>query len=155
MARRDLTVLLLVAWGCMPGDARCAPDTATADFVWRDKYADMPGCPDRTLRRRVPVGKGTVLVARRDAAQRAAGIVLAANPTRSAQLAAAELRHYVEKITGERLPLMTDDARPHRDGRILIGESKLTRSLGLANADFAEQEYLVRTYGDLLVLMGR
>jgi len=125
------------------------------EFVWKGKNADVPGAASKVIRREVPKGKGAVLVARRDAKRPTARIVLAANPTRSAQIAAAEFQHYVEKITGERLAVMTDEGRPRKEGRILIGESRLTRALGLKSSDFDEQEYLIRTYGDLLVLIGR
>ena len=98
------------------------------EFLWMGKDADVAGTRGKTIRRRVPVGKGELLVARRGAARPTARIVLAANPTRSAQIAAAEFQHYVEKITGERLEVMTDEARPCKEGRILIGESALTSS---------------------------
>jgi hypothetical protein len=84
-----------------------------------------------------------------------ASIVLAENPTRPAQIAAAELRHYVKKRTGAELPWTTDAAPPGPSRpKVLIGESKLTRELGLNSSDFARQEYLIRVVGNCLVLMG-
>ncbi|HOL67800.1 MAG TPA: DUF4838 domain-containing protein, partial [bacterium] len=99
-------------------------------------------------------GQGTVVLARKGQARPEATIVLAANPTRSAQLAAAELNYYLEKMTGCRLPIVTEEVNPFQKPLVLIGESSLTRSLGLKNDDFQPQEYLIATYGPLLILMG-
>jgi len=84
----------------------------------------------------------------------AATIVVAEKPTRSAQLAVAELQEHVRLISGATLPI-ANDAADVTGPRILVGESKATRALGLKNADFKPQEYLVRFAPDLLVLMGR
>ena len=84
----------------------------------------------------------------------AATIVLDAKPTRVAQLAAFELQHHVERITRAKLAIVTGEAKA-KGVRILIGESKATRALGLKNADFKAQEYLVRLLPDAVVLIGR
>jgi len=86
--------------------------------------------------------------------QPAAQIVLAKEPTRAAQLAAFELQHHVRLITGATLPIVGDDAEGE-GARILVGESAATRALGLENADFTPQDYLVRFEPDAVVLMGR
>jgi hypothetical protein len=86
-------------------------------------------------------------------------IVVAATPTRAAQLAAAELQEHIRKITGAILPVEQMSGVECRVSngvtRILVGESAATRSLGLKSADFGSQEYLVRFTPDALVLMGR
>jgi len=84
----------------------------------------------------------------------AATIVVAEEPTRAAQLAVAELQEHVRLISGATLPLVNDTVDV-KGLRILVGESKATRALGLKTADFKPQEYLVRFAPDLLVLMGR
>jgi hypothetical protein len=84
----------------------------------------------------------------------AAVIVTAASATRAAQLAVAELQYHIERITGVRLPVVSDKA-PAEGARILVGESEATRALGLRNDDFEPQEYLIRCQSDLIVLMGR
>ncbi|MDD5706569.1 MAG: hypothetical protein PHR35_11635, partial [Kiritimatiellae bacterium] len=71
----------------------------------------------------------------------AAAIVLAAQPTRAAQLAAFELQHHVRLITRATLPIVSEDATVP-GVRILVGESGATRALGLANDGFGPQEYL-------------
>ncbi|MBC8443476.1 hypothetical protein H8D79_01990, partial [PVC group bacterium] len=84
----------------------------------------------------------------------AATIVIAETATRSAQFAAAELRHHIQKITEAELPIVSDTAAAVGT-RILVGESAATRALGLWNRDFKHQEYLIRFLPGTLVLMGR
>ena len=83
-----------------------------------------------------------------------ATIVMAERPTKPVQLAAAELQYHVEKITGAKLPIVSDTATVEGN-RILVGESKATGVLGLHNKDFKHQEYLVRCQPGLIVLMGK
>ena len=80
--------------------------------------------------------------------------MVAERPTRAAQLAAAELQEHVRLISGATLPLVNDTVEV-KGLRIMVGESKATQALGLKNADFKPQEYLIRFAPDLLVLMGR
>ena len=86
--------------------------------------------------------------------QPTATIVLAADPTPSAQFAALELQYHVQKITGGMLPIVADH-QPVSGTRIVVGESALTRRLRLPGAPLAEEEYLIRFLPDTLVLMGR
>jgi hypothetical protein len=84
----------------------------------------------------------------------AATIVLAKEPTRSAQLAAAELQYHIRRISGATLPIV-DDGHAVGGNQVLVGESQATRNLGLTSADFAPQEYLIRFQPGALVLLGR
>ena len=81
-------------------------------------------------------------------------IVIGKSPTKSAQLAAAELQYHVEKITGTKLPIVSDEA-PVNGNVILVGESKATEALGLRSEDFKPQEYTIQCKDGLIVLMGR
>ena len=83
-----------------------------------------------------------------------ASIVVAKQPTRSAQLAAVELQYHIQKITGATLPIVADDESPEGP-RILVGENAATQSLSLRNDDFSPQEYLIKFLHDTIVLMGR
>ena len=123
-------------------------------FVWEAENYGKPGYiyNDRRVELKVVPGKGTCVLASKG--KPIARIILAADPTRSAQIAARELQHYIEKITGAKIPITSDSAHPFGGHKILVGESKLTRALGLKNEDFEEQEYLIRCYGNILVLMG-
>ncbi|NLO73230.1 MAG: DUF4838 domain-containing protein, partial [candidate division WS1 bacterium] len=89
-----------------------------------------------------------------DKGQPTAAIVIAQEPTRAAQLAAAELQWHIEQITGITMPVVKDN-RVVRGTQILVGESAATVALGLHSADFKPQEYLVRVRPDVIVLMGR
>jgi hypothetical protein len=83
-----------------------------------------------------------------------ATIVVAQQPTRSAQLAASELQYHVRKITGATLPIANDE-QTVVGNRVLVGESQATASLGLKRDDFAPQEYLIRFQPGTLILLGR
>jgi len=96
-------------------------------------------------------GEGLTLV---DNGKAIASIVLAAQPTRAAQFAAAELQYHLRKMTGATVPLVKD-TDPAPQTAILIGESAATRALGLKSSDFGPQEYLVGFRPQALVLMGR
>lgn len=83
-----------------------------------------------------------------------ASIVIARQPTKAAQFAAYELQNHIRMISGAELPIVKDDQKTE-GVRILVGESEGTQALGLKNADFKGQEYLVSFRPGLLVLMGR
>lgn len=83
-----------------------------------------------------------------------ATIVVAKDPTPSAQLAALELQYHIQKITGALLPVRTDQEETGGT-RILIGESKETNLLGIKGDDFESLEYLVQMEPSTIVLIGR
>jgi hypothetical protein len=83
-----------------------------------------------------------------------ATLVLANQPTRAAQFAAAELQYHVEKITGAELPIVAEE-EPVQGLKILVGASKAAEAQGLIAADFKPQEYLVRVGPDVILLIGR
>ncbi|OIO92681.1 MAG: hypothetical protein AUJ92_13735 [Armatimonadetes bacterium CG2_30_59_28] len=84
------------------------------------------------------------------------GIVLSDRPTRSAQLAAAELREHVRLISGATLPIARETAG--LSGNLLpiyVGESGATRSAGLLSHEFHPQESLIRVTDKAVCLLGR
>jgi len=83
-----------------------------------------------------------------------ASIVIGKETSRSAQFAAAELQYHIEKITGAKLPIVSD-AEAVKGTRILVGASKATQALCWRNGDFKSQEYLIRFLPDTLILMGK
>ena len=104
----------------------------------------------------VPVLKGTEseTVALVKDGKPVASIVTAANPTPSARLAALELQYHIRKITGAVVPIGTD--REETAGtRILVGQSKETRALGIDADDFQPLEYLIQIRPATIVLIGR
>jgi len=85
-------------------------------------------------------------------------IVLAEKPTRVARMAAAELAHYVKKITGAELPVVAENeltAEQSSGFLVLVGQSARTEKLGLTSAGFERQQHLIRNEGKWLILMGR
>jgi len=84
-----------------------------------------------------------------------ATIIVAADTTPSARLAALEFQYHVEKITGAVLPIQTDQQELRDSARILVGESAATRKLGLRGDDFNPQEYLIKFLPGTIVLIGR
>ena len=83
-------------------------------------------------------------------------IIVAEKPTISAKLAARELQHHIEKITGALLEIKPDAEVANVKGvRILVGESEATRKRDLKNENFQTQEYLIHIKDDTIILMGR
>jgi len=101
--------------------------------------------------------KGTLVLVRDGEPQ--ASIVIAAEASENARVAAEELQHYVEKISGARLPILTDDA-PVEGTVVLVGRSRLTERIeGLmipsgATRNLREEGFVIRCKGDRLVLAG-
>ena len=82
-------------------------------------------------------------------------IVTAAAAPPSTRYAAEELRDFLEKITGARLPIVADTADA-QEADILVGRSRRLKSLGL-NIDLpslGKEGYLLRTAGQTLVIVG-
>ena len=88
-----------------------------------------------------------------------ASIVTAQSPTENARSAAAELRKYLEKITGASLPIATDEAPPPGP-LVLVGPSRLTDAIpdlripSGHTKHLREEGFVIRTHGDRLVLAG-
>ena len=82
-------------------------------------------------------------------------IVLAAKPTRSAQVAAKELQHHLKLITGAELSITTDEE--DLEGGVCaihVGETVAAARAKLTNESFKGQEYLVRVTDDYVLMMG-
>lgn len=87
-----------------------------------------------------------------------APIVIADDAPRVVELAAHELRHYLEKITGAKVRVLRERQLTSQEAAgdlVLVGESERTRSVNLRSESFRTQEYLVRNVGRWLILMGR
>jgi len=77
-------------------------------------------------------------------------IVIAEKPSPSVNYAAQELQTYLKKITGARLPIVTDTA-PAQPHEILVGKSRRLDSLGVA---LGKEGYVLRTVGKRLLIAG-
>ncbi len=84
----------------------------------------------------------------------AVNIVLAARCRPAAQFAAAELRDHVRRITGVELPVIADD-EPVSGPRIIVGDSRAARAVGIDADRLMPQQYIIRFGDDWLALVGR
>jgi len=82
-----------------------------------------------------------------------ARIIIEENPTVSANLAALELQYFVEKMTGAKLPIVTDNVAVS-DNRILVGRSKFTHELGIHVEALGAFEYLIDFRPGTIILIG-
>jgi hypothetical protein len=87
-----------------------------------------------------------------------ATIVTAEKPTASAQHAAEELQHFVELMSGAKLPIASDAApAPTGQSLLLVGRSKLTTGVDIPSGidrDFTREGFVLKTRGNNLVLAG-
>jgi hypothetical protein len=83
----------------------------------------------------------------------AAVLVVARDATRAAQFAAWELQWHLQQITGAEFAIVRDDEEP-TGTRVLVGESRATRALGVGAEGLKPQEYLIRFLPDAVVLLG-
>ena len=83
-----------------------------------------------------------------------ATIVIAADPSPAADLASIEVQYFVEQMTGAKLPI-ADDGKGTNGNKILIGESRHTKKLGLDVSKYHQMESLIRFYPEAIVLLGR
>ena len=103
-----------------------------------------------------PNSEGFVLVR---SGQPAATIVIAAKPTGNARIAAQELQHYIQKMSGARLAITMDDQAP--PGPLIhVGASRLTRAMaGLVvpsgrSKHLREEGFIIEAAPGRLVLAG-
>lgn len=82
-------------------------------------------------------------------------IVIAADAPPPTRYAAEELRTFLAKMTGARLPIV-DDAQPVQECEILVGRSRRLVEAGIAldSLGLGKEGYLLRTTGSRLILAG-
>lgn len=91
-----------------------------------------------------------------NAGQPTATIFLERQPTKAAQFAAYELQWHVKQITGAELPIRKGFVRlPVGHVAVFIGDTPRARKLGLAQDQFASQEYAIVFRPGELILVGR
>ena len=83
-----------------------------------------------------------------------ATIILAEKPTQAAQWAAKELNSYINKITGTSLPV-SKTPKGVKGVKIFVGPSKYTEKLGISTDSLKQQEFIIKTCPDSLVLLGK
>lgn len=89
------------------------------------------------------------------AGQPAAVIVTPAQPLPVVSYAAEELAYHLEKATGARLTIVTEDAIPAAPAnRVYVGSTKAARAAGCDAGALKREECLLRTAGNSLFIMG-
>ena len=83
-------------------------------------------------------------------------IVIAGNPTVSAQLGAKELQWHVQQLTGADL-LIHKESEESSEGlvKLYVGDTQKARELGLGQSQFANQEHAIRRIANGLVFSGK
>ena len=82
-------------------------------------------------------------------------IIVPAAPNPSALWGAKELQWHLKKITGADVPVVTDREQIDSDKvRIMVGESRATRSLGITAKGYQRQEYSLQAKANAIVLLG-
>ena len=89
-----------------------------------------------------------------EAGKRSTAIVLAQEPTSSAQYAALEVQWHLEKITGEKVAIAREPDVPQVPVRIAVGATQLGKSLGFPVDALEPWEFLVTEKGGTIVLAG-
>jgi len=82
-----------------------------------------------------------------------ADIVIAAQPTRSARLAALELQANIQKISGAKLEIVTSPLA-NAAAHIYVGRSAFTDRLKMTDADLKDGAFRISSGKDYLVLFG-
>lgn len=107
-----------------------------------------------------PIAAGTQFTLVKDG-KPACSIVIAENPKHNAKAGAEELQHYVEKISGAKLQIFSDnDTSIPNSPSILVGRSRFTDAIkdlkipdGITG-NLREEGYIIRSTKDALVLAG-
>src|SRR3990172_7402809 len=123
------TVVVCVLAGAMPAFAQAPESTSVANSTEMLVLAD-----DGSSDYRIVVSQ-------------------AASP--SERHAAVELQTFLERITGARLPIVTD-SEPPSDYEVLVGDSARVSATGVAIdfADLGDEGYVIRTAGARLIVAG-
>ena len=80
-------------------------------------------------------------------------IVIGTRPTTAAQLAAYELQHVIQLMTGATVPI-AENAGKTPSVNIMVGASEAASALGVPDKTFAGEEYLVKFSENNIFLMG-
>ncbi|MEI6421645.1 MAG: DUF4838 domain-containing protein, partial [Lentisphaerota bacterium] len=81
-------------------------------------------------------------------------IVLAEEPTTSAQYAALELQYHLKKITGEDVPIIREPSKSQTAVKIAVGNTLLARDMGFPVGELAPREFMIAEKNGTIVLAG-
>lgn len=83
-----------------------------------------------------------------------ATVVTPAVSNKATQTAAAEIANYLQEMTGATFRVRTEDKAPANGTRLFVGATAFAASKGLVPAKLAAEEWLIRTVGNDLVIIG-
>ncbi len=85
-------------------------------------------------------------------------IVTAEEPSESAKRAAGELQHFIELMSGAKLPVLPESAQmPAGHVRLLVGRSRLVQGVEIPSGndkDVTREGFVLKTRGDSVLLAG-
>lgn len=81
-------------------------------------------------------------------------IAVAADATSSERTAVAELSAYLARMTGDSFRVVTESEASGAAPRIYVGPTAFARRAGLVASEFGTEEWVIRTAGGNLILMG-
>jgi hypothetical protein len=88
--------------------------------------------------------------------QATATVVCAAAATAAERTAAEEVAEYLRRMSGANFRIQPEDQAPAQGTRVFVGPTVFARSLGLTADKLGPEEWVIRTVGnDLLILGGR
>lgn len=93
------------------------------------------------------------LVLARDG-QPVATVVLAADATEAETTAGGEVAAYLTKVTGGQFAVVSEGTEPGGSPRVLVGPTPAAAAAGVDVATLGPEEWIVRTVGDDLLLVG-
>ena len=116
----------------------------------------------RNLRRRMAIGLGAVLTLAVPAkaltlaqeGKATASIVVAAGATASEQTAAHEVADYLRRISGAVFRVLPEDQASAQGSRVFVGRTAFAARNGLTVDKLGPEEWVIRTVGGNLVIIG-
>ena len=110
----------------------------------RTETTDKPEKPTRSEKKLQLARDGEALYA----------IVRGKSPSEAENLAAKELGEYLKKITGAEFPVATEGAALPKPHGIYLGWTEFATAQGIKPETLGEEEWVLRTAGDDLILTG-
>jgi hypothetical protein len=83
-----------------------------------------------------------------------ATIVCAAAATASERMAASEVAEYLRRISGADFRVLPEDQAPAQGSRVFVGPTAFAKRQGLAPGRLGPEEWVIRTVGGDLVIIG-
>jgi hypothetical protein len=84
----------------------------------------------------------------------AAPIVCASGATAAERMAADEVAQYLQRISGAEFRVHSEDRPPAKGSRVLVGPTAVAQNQGLAVDELGPEEWVIRTVGNDLVIVG-